>query len=71
VLRRAFVCRLVLEMQTSSGSMSVSEPTPERASASTAHEPTPPSPTTQTCEPARFASEPGPYSRSTPSKRSA
>jgi len=40
---------VMFEAQTSSRSTSVSAPMPERASASAAHVPTPPMPTTQTC----------------------
>ena len=39
-------CRFVFETQTSSKSTRISRPTPVRAMASAAHEPTPPTPTT-------------------------
>src|SRR5690606_31464040 len=51
-------------------STSVKRPMPLRANASTAHEPTPPIPTTVTWQPASRASAPCPYRRSMPPKRS-
>eukprot|EP00967_Tisochrysis_lutea_P015529 scaffold17515_cov30-Tisochrysis_lutea.AAC.2 len=48
VCASACSCRFVLEMHTSSRSTRDSEPTPERASASTVQLPTPPNPTTTT-----------------------
>jgi len=62
--------RLVFDTHRSSASISVRCPTPVRASASTTHEPTPPMPITATRQPARCATVPVPYSRSTPAKRS-
>ena len=56
----AWSCRFVFERQMSSASIRVRCPTPLRASASTAHEPTPPMPTMQTCAPARRATLPVP-----------
>src|SRR5450755_1600082 len=61
--------RLTLETQTSSASIKVNAPTPDRASASAAQEPTPPIPTTHTCARASRATLPVPYRRSMPAKR--
>ncbi|MNJ75598.1 hypothetical protein D3C77_727190 [compost metagenome] len=44
----AWICRLVLVMQTSSRSNRLISPTPLRANASATQEPTPPMPTTAT-----------------------
>ena len=49
VASSAWIWRLMLDSAMWSRSTSVSRPTPLRASASTAHEPTPPMPTTSTC----------------------
>jgi hypothetical protein len=48
-IAKACICRLVLDSATMSRSIMEIRPTPERASASTTHDPTPPMPTTQTC----------------------
>ena len=53
-------CRLLLDTQMSSASISVRCPTPLRTSASTTHDPTPPMPTTATRLPARRARVPAP-----------
>ena len=52
--------RLVFDTHRSSASISASAPTPLRASASTAHEPTPPMPTTATRQADSLASAPLP-----------
>mmetsp|Transcript_10716 Transcript_10716/g.33875 ORF Transcript_10716/g.33875 Transcript_10716/m.33875 type:complete len:214 (+) Transcript_10716:985-1626(+) len=68
---RAWICRFVLLMHSSSRSTRTSAPTPERASASTAHDPTPPRPTTTTREDLSRSGAASPYNLRTPSKRSA
>ena len=62
-------CRFVFEMHTSSRSISVSAPTPLRASASTAHEPTPPRPITHTDAARRLDWPALPSIRAVPPKR--
>ena len=63
-------CRLLLDTQMSSASNRLSRPMPERASASTSQDPTPPMPMTATWACPSRAKAPLPYSRSTPAKRS-
>ena len=69
VLDSAANCRLILDSATLSRSMSVSVPIPERASASTAHEPTPPTPITAMCAWEKRANAASPYRRIMPPKR--
>mmetsp|Transcript_5122 Transcript_5122/g.16117 ORF Transcript_5122/g.16117 Transcript_5122/m.16117 type:complete len:269 (-) Transcript_5122:8-814(-) len=65
----AWTCRLQLLTHTSSKSMSLRCPTPDRARASAVHEPTPPTPQIATLARASAAILAAPYSRSVPSNR--
>ena len=66
VVSRAWICRLVLVMQRSSRSIRIMAPTPDRARASAAQEPTPPMPTTAMREFLRMSSPLLPYRRPMP-----
>ena len=69
VLSSAWIWRLMLDSATWSRSISVRRPTPLRAKASAAHDPTPPTPTTTTCAARMWAAPSRPYRRSRPPNR--